>query len=249
IAIKVIKSTGAHDTVKRKLLREMTVWSKADHPNIYPFFGHATDAAFGPFGALISPWCPDGDAKKFLDENGEQMSMIERIALWKGVIDGVTYLHSQKPPIVHGDLKPGNILMDGNQVPRICDFGLARVFSEELETGMTTTSEHTGTARYLSPELVNSETSVPPTLASDVYALGSLGLEFIYLQKPYCQHTNNLRGQIFRDMRRGIPPASSIPPGNWSSRRIWHLLVTCWESKPSSRPLAPTIGRMLMRID
>jgi serine/threonine protein kinase len=42
---------------------------------------------------------------------------------------------------------------------------------------MTTTSEHTGTTRYLAPELVMSEESVPPTLASDVYALGCLGLE------------------------------------------------------------------------
>jgi serine/threonine protein kinase len=42
---------------------------------------------------------------------------------------------------------------------------------------MTTTSEHTGTTRYLAPELVASEESVPPTLASDVYALGCLGLE------------------------------------------------------------------------
>ena len=42
---------------------------------------------------------------------------------------------------------------------------------------MTTTSEHTGTTRYLAPELVMSEESVAPTLSSDVYALGCLGLE------------------------------------------------------------------------
>jgi serine/threonine protein kinase len=42
---------------------------------------------------------------------------------------------------------------------------------------MTTTSEHTGTTRYLAPELVASDESVPPTIASDVYALGCLGLE------------------------------------------------------------------------
>lgn len=42
---------------------------------------------------------------------------------------------------------------------------------------MTTTSEHTGTSRYLAPELIASEHSVHPTTASDVYALGCLGLE------------------------------------------------------------------------
>lgn len=62
-------------------------------------------------------------------------------------------------------------------MPRICDFGLARAFLEAESTGMTTTSEYTGTPRYIAPELVNSEVSVPPTRASDMYALGCLGLE------------------------------------------------------------------------
>ena len=108
------------------------------------------------------------------------------------MIDGVVYLHKHNPPIIHGDLKPvswyyfnrkpltldqGNVLIDDSGNPRICDFGLSRIFSDENETGMTTTSEHTGTARYLAPELVASDTNVPPTFASDVYALGSLGLE------------------------------------------------------------------------
>jgi serine/threonine protein kinase len=108
------------------------------------------------------------------------------------VVEGVIYLHDYTPPIVHGDLKPvspavnegaqftesaqGNVLIDEAGVPRICDFGLARIFSDQAGTGLTTTSEHTGTPRYLAPELVMSEASVAPTLASDVYALGCLGL-------------------------------------------------------------------------
>jgi serine/threonine protein kinase len=51
------------------------------------------------------------------------------------------------------------------------------VFLEAENTGMTTTSEHTGTTRYLAPELVASEENVAPTKESDVYALGCLGLE------------------------------------------------------------------------
>jgi len=71
----------------------------------------------------------------------------------------------------------GNILIGTNRTPMICDFGIVRIFLEEGSTGMTTTSEHTGTDRYLAYELVISDEAVMPTMASDVYAVGCLGLE------------------------------------------------------------------------
>ncbi|KIM28296.1 hypothetical protein M408DRAFT_23997 [Serendipita vermifera MAFF 305830] len=106
IAIKIIKAIGDYDTVKRKLLREVTVWSTANHRNIYPFYGSANDRAFGPFGALISPWARNGDAGKLMSERGQNLIVAKRVELWKGVIDGVAYLHSLNRPIIHGDLKP-----------------------------------------------------------------------------------------------------------------------------------------------
>jgi serine/threonine protein kinase len=71
-----------------------------------------------------------------------------------------------------------NILIDDEGNPRICDFGLARIVREEdrSATGMTTTTEHTGTERYLAPELVTNDWAIPTT-ASDVYAIGCLGLQ------------------------------------------------------------------------
>jgi Protein kinase domain len=84
---------------------------------------------------------------------------------------------SATPIVVDTDRSlQGNILIDNSGTPRICDFGLARIFLEVGRTEMTTTSEHTGTARYLAPELAADEAAYPTT-ASDVYALGCLGLE------------------------------------------------------------------------
>jgi serine/threonine protein kinase len=68
-----------------------------------------------------------------------------------------------------------NVLIDDDGRARICDFGLVRILSDEI-TGMTTTTTHTGTARYLAYELVVSDQPLPTT-ASDVYAIGCIGLD------------------------------------------------------------------------
>jgi serine/threonine protein kinase len=93
--------------------------------------------------------------------------------------------------IIHGDLKPvsvqrywipcliptqGSVLIDKSGRPRLCGFGQVQIFLDD-ETRLATASNHTGTERYLAPELVIGETKVYPTTQSDVYALGCLGLE------------------------------------------------------------------------
>jgi serine/threonine protein kinase len=71
----------------------------------------------------------------------------------------------------------GNILIDDQGVARICDFGQARIFMEEGDhSGMTTTSLHRGTERYLPHELVTSDDANQLTKASDVYSMGCVGL-------------------------------------------------------------------------
>ncbi|KIM23192.1 hypothetical protein M408DRAFT_321312, partial [Serendipita vermifera MAFF 305830] len=246
VAIKIIKSTGAPHTIQRKILREITVWSSVDHPNILPFYGYTEDTVFGPFdapfGALISPWCGNGDSSKFMAGHGESLTIRDRIKLWRGVVDAVVYLHQRQPTIVHGDLKPGNVLIDDGGRPRICDFGLSQVFFDQPGSGMTTTTEHTGTERYLAPELLVEDADIHPTTASDVHAMGCLGLEFIYLQRPYSHRKNNLRGVIVADIKKGVAPAAeSVNPPS----PLWLLVQSCWKRQPDLRPTASTISSAL----
>jgi serine/threonine protein kinase len=71
-----------------------------------------------------------------------------------------------------------NVLVDERGVGQLCDFGLTRFMEDGLETGLTTTTAHTGTTRYLAYELVEYDGDEPiPTTATDIYALGCLGLE------------------------------------------------------------------------
>jgi serine/threonine protein kinase len=70
------------------------------------------------------------------------------------------------------------VLVDDDGVAKICDFGLLRLVRESAPTGMTTSSSHTGTTRYLSYEMISDDDNDPkPTTASDVYALACIGME------------------------------------------------------------------------
>jgi len=72
----------------------------------------------------------------------------------------------------------GNVLIDDNFTARLCDFGLVRVIHQDgAKTGTTTATAHHGTVRYLAHELVNDPNPRPPSTASDVHALGCIGLE------------------------------------------------------------------------
>jgi serine/threonine protein kinase len=83
------------------------------------------------------------------------------------------------------------VLVDDHGVAKLCDFGLLRLVHESAPTGMTTTSSHTGTVRYLSYELISikdddddddesddsKSDETKPTTASDVYALACIGVQ------------------------------------------------------------------------
>jgi serine/threonine protein kinase len=77
----------------------------------------------------------------------------------------------------HLMLLKGNVLVDNSQRAVLCDAGLIRIFLDEGNSGMTTSAAHSGSERYLAPELVNGDDLVYPTTASDVYAAGCIGLE------------------------------------------------------------------------
>jgi serine/threonine protein kinase len=70
-----------------------------------------------------------------------------------------------------------NVLVDEGGVGQLCDFGLTRFMQDGLEIGLTTTTAHTGTTRYLAYELVECDGKPTPTTATDMHALGCLGLE------------------------------------------------------------------------
>ncbi|KAG8839019.1 hypothetical protein FRC18_001389 [Serendipita sp. 400] len=259
VAVKVLRTTHVNriSTVQRRLRREMKLWWMCRHRNVVPLYGFASD--FSGLDAMISPWMKNGSASAFIKAN--KCSWFERLKLLGDVVAGLKYLHHFQPPIIHGDLKPTNVLIADNGDACLCDFGLARVMQTEIgiPSGFTT-SNFAGSIRYMAPELLNGEDedSIPlVNTATDIYALGCVGLEMMTDQIPYANRS--IDAQVMHDIIRGVLPARqptsigsihstktfSSNNHRTSHARLWALISATWRANPDHRPDIILIGRML----
>ncbi|CAG2100542.1 unnamed protein product, partial [Medioppia subpectinata] len=91
--------------------------------------------------------------------------------IFKELLECVQYLHESKPPVIHRDLKPDNILIDpnfrSNCFIKLCDFGLAK----EINTNVTASNSVVGTSRYMAPEVFSGKYNHK----SDIYSLNIIG--------------------------------------------------------------------------
>ncbi|PVF95332.1 kinase-like protein, partial [Serendipita vermifera] len=216
----------------QKVKEEREIWWQLDHENVLPLLGFSEQ--FGRYGALIYPWCEGGNTGNYLRKPGNAS---ERFQLWYGVVKAICYLHSHDPQVVHGDLKPTNVLISGGKA-KVCDFGLLKLLAEET-MGMTTTSAHIGTMRYLARELVIADDQPNTTSHTDVHALGCLGLEFLFLRIPYAERRNP--AQIFKDIADSVPPSRILPVAGEPAipiKQLWDKLNECWNPDPAKRPAA-----------
>ena len=200
VAIKVIRRGLDTDDIVRRFRNERQILAQLDHPNIARLIDGGTTQEGLPYfvmehvnGEPIIAYC-----------QANALSAIDRLKLFRKVCAAVTYAHQNL--VIHRDLKPSNILVTREGVPKLLDFGIAKLLTatDELFTE-TTPALRIMTPEYASPEQVKGEKI---TTTSDVYSLGVILYELLTGQRPYRVTTRN-RDEIARAITEQEPERPS----------------------------------------
>ncbi len=164
VAVKVFRPGTDRHADRKRFLGEVHTLAGLTHPHLIALYDGGQHEA--------QPWCVMQfiDGGTMADLHGEQ-APATIAAIGTQIADALAYIHELG--IVHRDVKPSNVLLDGYGGAYLSDFGVAQIVDA---TRMTATGALLGTAAYLSPEQVRGR---PATPAVDVYALGLVLLEII----------------------------------------------------------------------
>jgi serine/threonine-protein kinase len=169
-AMKVFKMAGMTREETEKMLGEAIILSRIAHPNIIKVFdADLVESTRGECAYFTMEYVAGGTLQDFWKSHGSSFVTIETtVELMKQVCRGLAVAHAEKPPIVHRDVKPQNILVGydaGGLRARVTDFGLAKRVNP-----LTLLASARGTMRFKSPEVFQNPKS--DSCAGDVWALG-----------------------------------------------------------------------------
>jgi WD40 repeat protein len=237
VAVKVILG-GAHagPLDRARLRTEAVAIARIRHPNIVAI--HDSGESHGlPY--LVLEYLDGGSLAQRLD--GKPQDPRWAAALIRTLAGAVAVGHARG--VVHRDLKPRNILFGADGIPKIADYGLAKLLDEDI--GKTASGQSTGTPSYMAPEQLGiaRQPIGPP---ADVYALGATLYEALTGRPPF-------QGKSVFETLELVRVQAPVPPGRFQPkvpRDLETICLKCLEKDPARRfaaaeDLADELGRFL----
>jgi WD40 repeat protein/serine/threonine protein kinase len=252
VALKVARPDTILDPdLHARLHREAEAAANLDHPNLIPVYELGQS---GPWVYIVSAYCPGPNLADWLKDRAAPIPIPAAVDLVATLADAVAYMHSRG--VLHRDIKPANIMLSteskvlsteskesllstqhsalstsnlplSTYVPKLTDFGLAKVMDDGLQ--QTRTGAVLGTPAYMSPEQAAGKENLGP--GCDVYALGVLLFEILTRRLPF--PAANAAEQVRRvaaeeplrprRLRRAVP------------RALETICLHCLHKEPSQR--------------
>jgi serine/threonine protein kinase len=222
VAIKIYRPKNALDIEGEQRFREeYMIAHECRHTNLLPpeAFSIYKDMPY-----LVLPYCEAGSSEQFI---GHPQTQDE---IWKFVSDvasGLDRLHSNRPQIIHQDIKPANILIDNNGNFTITDFGISSKISGNH--GSYYDELNSGTLAYMAPERFDKDPK--PIPESDIWAFGATLCEILTGQVPFGEDG----GLNQRNNKANLVSLSGLPSS------ISSLIRACLQKDPRKRPTARQI--------
>ncbi|KAK4362869.1 hypothetical protein RND71_018110 [Anisodus tanguticus] len=243
------------DLAHRAFNDEMRSLNSVRHRNLVRLGGYCMRHGYG---FILTEFIPGGTLHDVLHQRKPPVVLDwesrHRIAL--GVAQGLSYLHHDSvPQIIHRDLKSDNVMLDSEMVPKIGDFGIAKIVSDSDEN--STNSKIVGTLGYIAPE---NAYSVQLTEKSDVYSYGVLllelfcrkmpvdpsfeeGLDIVFWVRKNLQRSNNFLS--FLDEEISLWDTEE----QWKALKIMDLALQCAQPEASTRPAMRDVVRSLDELN
>lgn len=259
VAVKQLENTTRFTQGMKEFRNEVFALSNINHQNLVHLRGFCAD---GVHRLLVYEYVPNGSLdvwlfRKGAERPGPPLDWKTRLAIAVYVARGLVFLHEQcRNRIVHLDIKPQNILLDQQFIPKLSDFGLSRLINEDDDMAV---SRMRGTPGYMAPEcLIISDANEK----SDVYSFGMVLLEILSGRK----NVDVSRLVVHGDAEGWYFPAMAVQKfseGNAmeiidkslgklgseqvaEATRMIKIAFWCIQEDPSLRP---TMGRALLMLE
>src|SRR6266404_6065139 len=224
--IVAVKRIFAHDVNSHETLvrfrREAEAVASLDHPNVLPIHEISESEEGLPFFSM--KYATGGSLRAAAP--ALRVEPRDCVRLMAKVARAIAYAHDKG--ILHRDLQPGNILLDGNGEPMVSDFGLAKWLDQD--SALTRTLETLGTPGYIAPEQAECP-AAKLTSAADIYSLGAILFYLLAGRSPFVGP--NVLSVIHQAAATPAPRLRSLVPP--LDRDLETIVARCLEPDPNAR--------------
>ncbi len=231
VAVKLMRPGILGRDAVRRFRQEAEVLGRLQHPGIAQIIeAGETTVGYGVQPFLAMEYIQGRELINHVVEKG--LDRRARLELLAKIADAVGYGHRRH--VVHRDLKPENVLVTDGGLPKVLDFGIARVLGDSTlaMTTMTRDGEILGTIAYMAPEQFSSRADCV-TPRADVYALGVIGFELLADRPPIELGGLSISAAIRRIEREEPPKLRSVDPS--ISRDAETIIGKCLSREPAMR--------------
>ncbi|MED6116041.1 hypothetical protein PIB30_096451 [Stylosanthes scabra] len=249
VAIKMLGKAKANG---QEFISEVATIGRIHHANVVRLTGFCVE---GSKRALIYEFMPNGSLDKYIFSKEKNVSLTSEMMfeISVGVARGMSYLHEGcDMQILHFDIKPHNILLDKNFIPKVSDFGLAKLYP--LDNSIVTLTAARGTIGYMAPELFYQNIGAV-SYKADVYSFGMLLMEMASQRRnlnPHAEHSSQLYfpfwiyDQLAAEENGEIEMETfDLEERSELAKKMFITALWCIQLKPSDRPSMNKVVEML----